>query len=29
MTEMHMFGNAMRFDMARLPLFVERLLATT
>ena len=28
MTEMHMFGNAMRFDMARLSPFMQRLLAT-
>jgi len=28
MTEMHMFGNAMRFDIARLSPFMERLLAT-
>jgi len=26
MTEMHMFGNAMRFDIARLAPFMERLL---
>lgn len=29
MTEMHMFGNAMRFDMARLLPFMDRLLTVT